>query len=589
MKKLVLSLAFCIPALLVSSQNYFSNAAVQTGIDHTYLGVAGGGVSFCDFNQDGLDDITLATGQNEPIHFYKNTGGGFQKLPALVPHIDQAKQVLWVDYDNDGDKDFFVATFNGTNRLYQNTGSLILQDVTLAAGLPALGYQTFGACWGDYDRDGWPDLYFGERKFGQTGQPNENRLFRNKADGTFEEVSLLAGANDPGKIPFCSAFFDFNNDKWPDLYTANDKLSGNTLLQNNGDGTFSDVSTMTGAGIEMDAMCVAVGDYDNDGWQDVYVSDIENGNEFLHNLGGNGMPVTFEEVAEQTGTAFYGIGWGSSFLDAENDGDLDLYVSGMKVGSAVVSSAFYQNNGDGTFSQPPAGFSGDTVSSFNNAIGDFNNDGFPDIMVINTIPFKSQLWKNAGGNLNWLKIDLQGVLSNRDAMGARIEVYAGGNYQMRYRHCGIGFLGQNSDTEIIGLGNFEKADSVIITWPTGHIDRLFDIAKNQRIFILEGGSTNGNISVDDDVMLAVTSTETPGNRLETAIFPNPAKTTLKISTHKNQFSHFAIIRQNGQVQQTGKTGQGEFQLNIENYLPGVYFLVMWDESGAKNTWQWVKL
>jgi hypothetical protein len=587
MKKTGLTLSCCLLAAFSHAQIFYSNAATQAGIDHTYAGNSGGGVSFFDFDGDGLDDITLATGQGEALHFYKNTGTGFQKLIALVPHIEQAKQVLWVDYDNDGDKDLYVAAFGGVNRLYQNTGDLSFMDVTLAAGLPMTSHITFGACWGDFDRDGWLDLYYGERI---PGGVNENRLFKNNSDGTFTDVSLTSGANDAGKIPFCSAFFDYNNDKWPDIYTANDKLSGNTLLENNGNGAFTDVSTVAGAGLIMDAMCVAVGDYDNDGWQDVYISDIENGNEFLHNLGANagGGQVTFEEVAEETGTGFYGIGWGSNFLDADNDGDLDLYVSGMMVGADVVSSAFYQNDGDGTFSEPPAGFVGDTVSSFNNATGDFNGDGFPDIMVINTIPFKSQLWKNGGGNSHWLKITLEGVLSNRDAIGAKIEVYAGGQYQMRYKHCGIGFMGQNSGTEIVGLGSLTMVDSVVVTWPTGHIDRLYQLPVDQKIFIQEGSTTNGEISVDDDVMLVTGTAGISSTGFEIKILPNPAAASLQIQMPEQIFTRFAIINRMGRVSLTGKIETADFQVDVSNLPAGVYFLTLWNEAGKRAAAKWMK-
>ncbi len=588
MKKLVLTCWGCLAFLHFHAQIFYANAAASTGIDHTYIGPSGGGVSFCDFDGDGLDDITLATGQGEAIHFYKNIGGSFQKLIAQVPHTQQAKQVLWVDYDNDGDKDLYVATFGGVNRLYRNNGNLSLMDVTLTAGLPMTSHITFGACWGDFNRDGWLDLYYGERILGGV---NQNRLFKNNADGTFTEVSLASGASDAGKVPFCSAFFDYNNDKWPDIYTANDKLSGNTLLHNNGDGTFTDVSTAAGADLVMDAMCVAVGDYDNDGWQDVYITDIENGNEFLHNLGAGaaGGQVTFEEVAEETGTGFYGIGWGSNFLDADNDGDLDLYVSGMMVGSGVVSSTFYQNEGDGTFSEPLAGFVGDTVSSFNNAIGDFNGDGFPDIMVINTIPFKSQLWRNGGGNSHWLKIDLEGVLSNRDAIGAKIEVYAGGTYQMRYKHCGIGFMGQNSGTDIVGLGSLTVVDSVVVTWPTGHIDRLYQLPADQKIFIQEGSTTNGDISVDDDVVVVVvTATAETKRNLEIKATPNPTTSSLQVQLPSNVFTHFAIFNQAGLTCLTGKIEMADFQLNVSNLTAGNYFLAVWNDAGERRTLQWIK-
>jgi hypothetical protein len=500
MKKTILT---CLSILLIGqvfSQIFYSDQATALEIDHTFpLGfLGGGGVSFYDFNQDGLDDLTLSTDEGEFLDFYENTGDGFEKLfPPLVGHNDLAKQIIWVDYDNDGDKDLWVNTWGGPNRLYRNNGDMLMQEVTFLAGFPNHDYQHYGACWGDYNRDGWLDVYISLRT-GQGAATNENMLFKNNADGTFTNVTTVSQAGDPGKKAFCAAFFDYNNDKWPDLYTANDKAAGNTLLKNNGDGTFSNDS-LANANLVMDAMSVTIGDYDNDGQQDIYLSDLPNGNSLLHNVGTTNGQTTFEDVAVDAGVAVYGLTWGSNFLDADNDGDLDLYVSGSKAGANENSSTFFRNEGNGGFIEPNAGFSGDTVSSFNNAVGDFNNDGYPDIFVLNVTPHHAQIWQNGGGDANWLKVKLQGYWSNRDGVGSKIECFTNGEYQMRYTHAGYAFMGQNSDTEIIGLGNQTTVDSIRITWTTGHVDRLYNVSANQKITVIEGSTTNGMIELDADV------------------------------------------------------------------------------------------
>ena len=372
----------------MTAQVQFSEMAQQRGINHTYIGIPGGGVSFVDFDDDGWDDITLATEDGKPIAFFKNLDGNFLQVPDFIGHTQNSKQVLWVDFDNDGDKDLYVATRSGGNRLFQNDGgSFTYTDITEIAGLPLEIHTSFGAIFGDFDRDGWLDLYYSERKLLPSTEPNINRLFRNNADGTFTEVTNESLAGDEGKAPFCSAFFDYNNDMWPDIYTANDKISPNTLLENNGDGTFSDVGDTTQTSVVIDAMNVGIGDYDNDGWQDIYVTNLPYGNVLLRNQGATttGNQITFEEVADAAGVAFYSTSWGANFLDADNDGWLDLYVSGPDASTDTTSSsAFYHNNMDGTFSEPTnIGFEGDTLGSYNNAIGDIDNDGFPEIMVIN--------------------------------------------------------------------------------------------------------------------------------------------------------------------------------------------------------------
>ena len=594
MKKVILSaMMVCCYIVLLQGQLFYADVAAQVGIQHSYFGTIGGGVSFCDFNNDGLDDLTIATGTGEEIHFYLNNGDGFEKINALVPHQGEAKQILWVDFDNDGDKDLFIANYAGANRLYQNTGSLNFIDITEIAGLPLNDHNTFGACFGDIDRDGWLDLYFSERIPFMTSQ-NQHRLFKNNADGTFSEVTESSQTADPGKVPFCSAFFDYNNDKWPDIYTANDKINiPNTLLENNGDGTFSDVSIAANADMKMDAMCVNPGDYNNDGWTDIYITNTPVGSALLHNLGASsGSQVKFGNAAQFAGVGFYGgIGWGSVFLDADNDGDLDLYVSGAEDGANAVSSAFYLNNGNNVFSEPDVGFIGDTTKSYNNAIGDFNDDGFVDIGVLNIEPYFFQLWQNAGTSHHWLKIKLEGVLSNRDAIGARIEIYSDGYYQMRYTHCGNGFLGQNSNTEIIGLRNSEKADSIIITWPTGHIDKIYNQDADQKITILEGSSTNGLIAVDPGVEIKIivsAGKEKFSKKEDVLLYPDPASTILNVSLNDMAADTYALFSEKGQLLNYTKITETDFSIDI-HYLPaGKYFLVI-ENEGKRIIKKWIKI
>jgi hypothetical protein len=595
MRLFVLLLGLRILAPSLHAQPVFTEVSSNEGIAHLNTsGSPGSGVSFIDFNGDGLDDLTLATDDGEPLQFYLNNGGiNFQQLSPLVDDQSEVKQLLWVDYDNDGDKDLFLAVLRAPNRLYRNDGELTFTEVTAAAGLPVDDHRSFGACFGDFDRDGWLDLYYNERKI-ENGLPaNRNRLFRNNADGTFTDVTLSSGAEDPGHIPFCSAFFDYNQDRWPDLYTANDRTSINTLLRNNGDGTFTDTGEEAHANLVMDAMNVAVGDYDNDGDQDLYISNIETGAALLHNLGpaGDDGAYVFEEIAGPAGVGFYGIGWGANFLDADNDGDLDLYASGSLDGSDEISSAYFQNEGDGTFSQPSAGFTGDTVISYTNAIGDYDNNGYPDIFVANQTPYPSQLWRNSLGENNWLKVRLQGVLSNRDAVGSLIEIYQDGRYQQRYTHCGIAFLGQNSATEIFGLGAATSVDSIVITWPTGHQDRLYDQEANQVLDVIEGSTTAGNIQVDEDVMLTIVATRTPEENtiLPPGLFPNPARDLLTVQQTRLHWTHYALFSPEGQWLRSGRLLQSAEQLTVAGLAAGTYWLMAWNETGARTTVSWQKL
>lgn len=576
---------------MVYGQLYFRESADTLGIDELKTEASiGNGISLVDFDGDGLDDVTIGTQPGKPIAFFRNTGDRFIRMPDLVDHQEDAKQVLWVDYDNDGDKDLHVSTFDGISRLYQNRGDFQLVDVTESAGLPLEAFYYYGTCWADYNRDGWLDFYTIDHNFFIA--QSRNHLFRNNGDGTFTDVTISSGTLDPGKIPFCSAFMDANNDKWPDIYTAADKLTFNTLLLNNGNGTFWDVSEASNANQRMNAMCVAVGDYDNNGWQDVYVTNTPIGNALLRNPGpaGNARYPVFEEVGDESGTGFYENSWGANFLDADNDGYLDLYVSGSVDGSDAVSAELYHNLGDGTFTVPEeAVMEGDTTRSFCNAIGDLDQNGFPDIFVINNPPYHHQIWLNeTQSDNNWIKVKLRGVLSNRDAVGTRIEAYADGFYQQRYTHCGIGFMAQNSGTEIIGLGSNTTVDSLVITWPTGHQDRFFDLDPNQLYNIEEGMSTDGIIDVDP--ALNISTSVSPAGKLETFIglYPNPGGAQLKIEFDHPSPLQVRVLDALGRVHHRELILVSPAHLNLEALEHQLYFVEFTDAEGRKLIRRWMK-
>lgn len=580
----------CIGLLAkAKTQPLFVEVAGAKNIVHNYgLSVPSGGVSFCDFNGDGWDDLTLATQGGSTIAFYQNKEGIFEQIAPLVLDETFQGQVLWVDYDNDGDKDLFMASRGEVNRLYRNDGNLSFTDVTAAAGLTTERFLTYGASFGDFDRDGWLDLYLGKR----TGIPADNThlLYQNQADGTFREVAASRGAQDPAKIPFCYAFFDYNNDMWPDLYTANDRFSGNTLLRNNQNGTFTDISENSATGIAMNAMSVTIGDYNNDGQFDIYATNTIGGNVLLRNNGDD----TFSELAGPSGVGFYSTGWGALFFDSDNNGREDLYVSGAQEGAATTSSAFYYNMGDESFTSLAAGFVGDTVQSYSNALGDFNRDGKIDLMVINSSPFQSHLWENRSvSSHQYISIELEGVLSNRDAIGSRIEVYVDGLRQSRFTQCGTSFLGQNSERNIIGIGTAEKADSILIYWPTGHIDRLQEVAAGQELLLLEGSTTGGEINISPDVQL-ISSTESiyPSARLG-SVYPNPAGDQLHFNTHEAQplnIRSLRLINAWGQLQKGyQKINTLAEPLDIAQLSPGIYWLEVLTVEGVKWVEKFVKL
>ncbi|MDX1627327.1 MAG: FG-GAP-like repeat-containing protein [Fulvivirga sp.] len=460
----------------------YENTAGSLGIDHTFgQEVPSGGVSLIDFNQDGLDDITLSTGDGFYNRFFVNTGNGFSEIEIDLPGTDgEAKQIIWADYDNDGDQDLFIAYASSNNFLFRNDGQLNFTDVTEAAGLKREFIPTYGATWGDYDRDGFLDIYMTDRKL-NTGGTASNHLFKNNGDGTFTETTHYAAVSDSNKAPHCASFFDFNNDGWEDIYVAQDKYLGNSLFLNNGNGSFSNVSESTRSGLALNAMSVTVGDFDENHYLDIYITNTEEGNKLLRNEGNQ----KFVEVAENTNTSFYSVGWGALFLDVDNDTDLDLYVSGDYSRDAGPKSILYVKEDSGPYTEMQ--LPNDNARSFANAWADFDNNGLLDIVVNNSSPDKSAVWYNkTANNNNWVKFSLKGIVSNRDGIGTRIELFFDNHSIVSQKISGYGFLGQNSGNIHFGIGNATSIDSVYIKWPSGHIDVLKNVESNKLHHITEG-------------------------------------------------------------------------------------------------------
>lgn len=466
----------------------FSDVAPANGITRSYgFGELSGGVSFADFNGDGWDDLSFTSQDGDSLYFYVNTGGSFQQITPPVNNLEESKEIIWVDYDNDGDKDLYLTVYEGVNRLYRNNGGLVMEDVTLTAFGALVSEATLGAVWGDIDRDGWIDLYvtgfYYEAEIGET-----NRLYMNNGDGTFTNVSGQTVAND-GVLPtFDGVFIDYNNDGWPDLYTTNDKYSNPNGLYRNDQGVFTDVTQTSGAGLAINSMNAGGADYDNDGDLDLYLSNTPQGNVLLGNNGDG----TFTDVTAAAGVGFYRVGWASTFFDFDNDMDKDLYVSCMSDNIFNFPNALYINQGNGTFTEPlrnTGGLGGtDIGSSLSHAIGDIDNDGRLDIAMNQFLLSPFVIWHNEEPMTgNWVKVNLFGLMSNTEGVGSMIEIWAGGVHQIQYTHCSMGYMGQHSSNYHFGLGSNTVIDSLIIEWPSGIRDKMTNVNTiNDVIYVTEG-------------------------------------------------------------------------------------------------------
>lgn len=481
----------------INYQDFASSLGLTSDTGTTIFG--GSGVSFVDYNNDGFDDITLTTGENTPVRFYTNLNGSFFILEDLLPvpvsgnYNYKTRCSNWIDYDNDGDKDLFLTSDTDGNRLFQNqNGSLV--DVTISAGFPTDNLVTYGASWGDINNDGCLDVYISNRVGGTS---ITNYFFVNNCDGTFTDATVSAGLSNNSELTFCSAFFDFNNDGYQDLYVANDKIMPNYLYKNNGDGTFTDVSQSSGTNLVIDAMSVTIGDYNSDGFFDIFMTNTpENisteyaeGTVLLKNNGDE----TFTDVTSTAQTSLDSFSWGSNFIDSENDGDLDIYVNTQYTNSdGQPTFGFFENNNDGTFSMPVLpGFTTNDYRSYSSAIGDYNNDGKLDILSHNDDNENASLWVNTSDTSanNYIKVHLEGIISNKDGIGSTIEISTNGKKQFGYVLGGEGYMSQNSFTQHFGIGNSLVIDYIKVTWLSGTVDQFVDVPANQTYNIVEGTGT----------------------------------------------------------------------------------------------------
>jgi enediyne biosynthesis protein E4 len=490
----------------------------------------GPGCAFVDYDNDGwLDIIFINSGNSDfftpdkPLRnalYRNNRDGTFTDvtIKAGLSGGSFGMGVAAADYDGDGFQDIYITNY-GRNALFKNTGKGTFVDVTDKAGVASPGWSTC-AVWFDFDNDGKLDLFVSSFVFYDPSQnvlctddqnrryycipryykPRPSRLFRNNGDGTFSDVSTETGIGSyPGKS-FGAVATDVNNDGWLDLFVANDTVQ-NFLFVNQGGKKFEEVGLAAGvafsqAGRARSGMGVDAADYDGDGWQDLFVANIDY--EFF-SLYHNEKDVTFTDEPREIAAATQLLsGWGLRFFDYDNDSDPDLLlVNGHPDDFVEMHNArvkykeplvLFANNG-GEFknvSQNSGAVFSRNFSGRGMITGDFDNDGDLDVGVSNNgeAPL---LLRNEGGNKNnWLGLTLVATKSNPAAVGAVITWQAGTLKRSRLKTGGGSYLSSHDPREILGVGSATKIDSVEIRWPSGKVDRLTNLPLNTYIKIVEG-------------------------------------------------------------------------------------------------------
>jgi len=497
----------------------------------------GCGVAFIDYDNDGWQDVVVLTGrrwQNTPaeaiIRLYKNNRDG--TFTDVTAQSGLGKSV-WAnglavgDYDNDGFDDIFVSCW-GQNILFHNDGHGSFTDVTEKAGLLHPGTRYGAGCtWVDYDRDGKLDLFvshymnFSRETMPARGQdpacnyqgipvyclpiprPMEPcRLYHNNGDGTFTDVSEKSGVLDvkPG-YALTAVATDFDGDGWPDIYVACD-TSPSLLFHNNRDGTFTECGLDAGVSLDEDGweqagMGLGIGDFEPDGNLDILKTHFLNDTPALYRGNGKGL---FLDVSGRAGlrveTRF--VDWGTGIVDLDNDGLPDLFwTTGMiypEVEAKMPEIPYktprvvFRNLGGGKFEElfDEAGPGiAEAHSSRGVAFGDFDNDGDVDILIMNMNEPPSLLRNDMKGSNHWLKVLLQGVTSNRSAIGAQVIASYGGRRQVQAVLSQTSYLSANDRRLHFGLGQ-EKTASLEVRWPNGAVEKIPNVSADQMVVVREG-------------------------------------------------------------------------------------------------------
>jgi len=513
--------------------------------DVLHMFTAGGAaVAVGDYDNDGFEDIFVTDSDaGKPNHLFHNNGdmtftdvavkagvaGGNDPLSVV-------SDALWFDYDNDGKLDLLIARF-GTPILYHNEGNGKFKDVSATSGLNKFG-NTIAVIAFDYDNDGYLDLLFGNYFKPVNLQdlkdphvlPNDLdnavngggvTLWRNTGKGSFEEVTEKAGLGKVTGWALDVGHGDFNNDGLQDIYIACDYGTDHVFI-NKGDGTFREVTEKATGWDTKKGMNVDVADYDNDGWLDIYVTNITDEymkecNMLWHNNGDG----TFTDVSKETGTCETGWGWAAKFADLDNDGWQDLFVVnglksagpesyvplllpvitttglditdvnnwpsiGNRTWSGYQKKKLFRNLGNGAFKDVAAEAGTDNdLDGRGIGVIDIDNDGRLDLVETNAdqpLLLYHNVTEKPG---NWIELKLIGVKSNRDAIGARVRVEAGGLTQIREVDGGNGYAGQSTRRVHFGLGKAAKIDSLQIKWPSGATETV-TVPLNRVSYIEEG-------------------------------------------------------------------------------------------------------
>ena len=489
----LLSLLIIGMAAALPCNGQFVNNTIASGLSFppTNAGIRRSS-AWGDLNNDGFQDVIAVSGIGFDIQLFVNDGlGNFTQQIAYPGSLVTAptRGVSIADFDNDGDQDIYVCVAgNEPNMLLVNQGNATFINEAATRGVADLG-DSYCAAFGDYNRDGWLDIYVGNRLVivGTTGPYPLNTLYTSDGAGGFSDTTAASGTGSRGNC-YAAVWFDYDDDGWPDIAIANDKgqqgAPPSALLRNMGNGTFQDVSVAMNAAAPIDGMGICTGDFDNDGDMDMFQTNDPPGHvvfEWDQVSGRYVLGQTWFSQALALGIIVVGSGWGCGFGDYDNDGFLDLFI----VHQAGLNRLYHNSGGigfqDATHSE---GIPLCSPGDFSVMWVDVDNDGDLDIWDAGGM-FPGQLGLNNSATGNHLTIDCAGTLSNRDAIGAKVKVTTATQTLRRTVQPFEGFHSGRDRRLHFGLGAATTALQIEIRWPSGTISYMENVAANQFLTITE--------------------------------------------------------------------------------------------------------